>query len=926
MPEKKLFLLDAFALIYRAHFAFIKNPRINSKGLNTSAVFGFCNTLLEVLNKENPTHIAVVFDAPAVTNRELEYSEYKANREEMPEDLRMAIPYVKQLIDAFNIPSIMLNGYEADDLIGTLAKKAEKKGFTTYMMTPDKDFAQLVSQNIFMYRPGRGGNPAQKWGVNEVCERFEVDDPIKVIDILGLWGDSVDNIPGIPGIGEKTSKKLIKQYGSVENLIANAHELKGKQQENVINFAEQGLLSKKLATIILDAPVELDEQDLKVEAPDEEKILSLFSELEFRALSKRVLGENAKIEIPAPTAGTQMDLFNSHSEENNETGKELKSIENVNANYTLIVTEEERLKLISILKGSKTICFDTETTGINAHQAELVGLCFSVKKGEGFYVPISEEQETAKKELLEFLPVFHDESIEKVAQNIKYDLTILKRYGIEVKGPLFDTMIAHYLFQPDMKHGMDLLAENYLNYKTIPIESLIGKKGKNQRSMRDLDPKEVLNYAAEDADITLQLKDIFAAKLKETNNEDLFNQIEIPLSKVLAKMEMNGVNLDKEVLESFSNELDGSLTELRESILSHAGVEFNLDSPKQLGEVLFDHLKIDEKAKKTKTGQYQTNEDTLLKLVSKHPIIQFILDYRSLKKLKSTYVSALPNMVNPSTGRIHTSYMQTVAATGRLSSNNPNLQNIPIRTEKGREIRKAFIPKNDDFILLAADYSQIELRIIAALSKDQGMVNAFNSGTDIHSATASKVFDVELNQVTREQRSKAKMVNFGIIYGISAFGLSQRLNIPRKEAKFIIDSYFEKYSRIKEYMDESIDFARKNGYVKTIKNRKRYLKDINSSNAIVRGFAERNAINAPIQGSAADVIKIAMINIDEAMEQEKLKSSMILQVHDELVFDVYKPELNQVTELVKFHMENAVQIGVPLTVEMDTGSNWLEAH
>ncbi|HAE30183.1 MAG TPA: DNA polymerase I [Flavobacteriales bacterium] len=926
MPEKKLFLLDAFALIYRAHFAFIKNPRINSKGLNTSAVFGFCNTLLEVLNKENPTHIAVVFDAPAVTNRELEYSEYKANREEMPEDLRMAIPYVKQLIDAFNIPSIMLNGYEADDLIGTLAKKAEKKGFTTYMMTPDKDFAQLVSQNIFMYRPGRGGNPAQKWGVNEVCERFEVDDPIKVIDILGLWGDSVDNIPGIPGIGEKTSKKLIKQYGSVENLIANAHELKGKQQENVINFAEQGLLSKKLATIILDAPVELDEQDLKVEAPDEEKILSLFSELEFRALSKRVLGENAKIEIPAPTAGTQMDLFNSHSEENNETGKELKSIENVNANYTLIVTEEERLKLISILKDSKTICFDTETTGINAHQAELVGLCFSVKKGEGFYVPISEEQETAKKELLEFLPVFHDESIEKVAQNIKYDLTILKRYGIEVKGPLFDTMIAHYLFQPDMKHGMDLLAENYLNYKTIPIESLIGKKGKNQRSMRDLDPKEVLNYAAEDADITLQLKDIFAAKLKETNNEDLFNQIEIPLSKVLAKMEMNGVNLDKEVLESFSNELDGSLTELRESILSHAGVEFNLDSPKQLGEVLFDHLKIDEKAKKTKTGQYQTNEDTLLKLVSKHPIIQFILDYRSLKKLKSTYVSALPNMVNPSTGRIHTSYMQTVAATGRLSSNNPNLQNIPIRTEKGREIRKAFIPKNDDFILLAADYSQIELRIIAALSKDQGMVNAFNSGTDIHSATASKVFDVELDQVTREQRSKAKMVNFGIIYGISAFGLSQRLNIPRKEAKFIIDSYFEKYSRIKEYMDESIDFARKNGYVKTIKNRKRYLKDINSSNAIVRGFAERNAINAPIQGSAADVIKIAMINIDEAMEQEKLKSSMILQVHDELVFDVYKPELNQVTELVKFHMENAVQIGVPLTVEMDTGSNWLEAH
>ena len=927
MPEeKKLFLLDAFALIYRAHFAFIKNPRINSKGLNTSAVFGFCNTLLEVMRKENPSHIAVVFDAPAVTTRELEYSAYKANREEMPEDLRKAIPYVKKLIEAFNIPTFMLDGYEADDLIGTLAKKAEKRGFITYMMTPDKDFAQLVSENIFMYRPGRGGNPAEKWGVPEICERFEVDDPIKVIDILGLWGDSVDNIPGIPGIGEKTSKKLIGQYGSVENLIANAHELKGKQQENVINFAEQGLLSKKLATIILDAPIELDDQMCKVEEPDKEKILSLFNELEFRNLAKRVLGESTPPVDNPSSAGTQMDLFSSVSDEDSSVELKLKTIEDVKPNYQLVDSEEKRAKLIALLNASKSISFDTETTGVDQHTAELVGLCFSTKKSEGFYVPVPNEHHEAEKVVAEFSSLFVNESIEKVAQNIKYDLTILKRYGIEVKGPLFDTMIAHYLFQPDMKHGMDLLAENYLEYKTIPIESLIGKKGKNQRSMRELEPKEVLNYAAEDADITLQLKEIFASKLKESDNEALFNDIEIPLSKVLAKMEMHGVNLDIEVLSAFSEELDGSLITLKETILKHSQVDFNLDSPKQLGEVLFDHLKITDKAKKTKTGQYQTNEETLLKLVSKHPIIQVILDYRSLKKLKSTYVNALPAMVNSKSGRIHTNYMQTVAATGRLSSNNPNLQNIPIRTEKGREIRKAFIPKNDQHILLAADYSQIELRIIAALSQDPDMISAFRSGTDIHSVTAANVFNIDIDQVTRDQRSTAKMVNFGIIYGISAFGLSQRLNIPRKEAKFIIDSYFETYSRVKEYMDECIDFARKNGYVQTIRNRKRYLKDINSSNAIVRGFAERNAINAPIQGSAADIIKIAMINIDAAMEKEKLKSNMILQVHDELVFDVYNPELTKLKGLVKHHMENAVNIDVPLTVEMDTGSNWLEAH
>ncbi|MDA8714338.1 DNA polymerase I [Flavobacteriales bacterium] len=931
MPEeKKLFLLDAFALIYRAHFAFIKNPRINSKGLNTSAVLGFCNTLMEVLIKEKPTHIAVVFDAPAVTNRELEYAAYKANRQEMPEDLRTAIPYVKKLITAFNIPMVMLEGYEADDLIGTLAKQAEKLGFITYMMTPDKDFGQLVTEKTFMFRPGRGGKPAEKWGIPEICERFEVDDPIKVIDILGLWGDAVDNIPGIPGIGEKTSKKLIAQYGSVENLIANADDLKGKQKENVINFAEQGLLSKKLATIILDAPVKIDENSYKVQPPNKDQILELFSELEFRTLAKRVLGEDIVISTPAAnsiaTEGGQMDLFAQNTESAAPVFVELKTIEDVKPNYRLIKGFKERLELIQALNDARCFSFDTETTGLNQHTASLVGLCFSVNKAEGFYVPIPPDFESAVNIVQEFSEPFQNPKIQKVGQNIKYDITILARYDLTISGPLFDTMIAHYLFQPDMKHGMDILAENYLHYKTISIESLIGKKGKNQLSMGDIEPEKLVDYGAEDADITLQLKEIFEPKLKETNNEALFNNIEIPLSKVLAKMEAEGVNLDVQVLSNFSEELQKDLLVLQETILKEAGVDFNIDSPKQLGEVLFDHLKIDEKAKKTKTGQYQTNEETLIKLAPKNPIIQIVLDYRSLKKLKSTYVNALPELVNPNTGRIHTNYMQTVAATGRLSSNNPNLQNIPIRTEKGREIRKAFIPKNNDHILLAADYSQIELRIIAALSGDKDMISAFNSGTDIHSATAAKVFNVPLDEVTRDQRSKAKMVNFGIIYGISAFGLSQRLNIPRKEAKTIIESYFETYPGVKSYMENSMEYARKHGYVQTIMNRKRYLKDINSGNAIVRGFAERNAINAPIQGSAADIIKIAMINIDAALEKEKFKSKMILQVHDELVFDVYKPELDRLQELVKNHMENAVPFEVPLTVEMDTGNNWLEAH
>lgn len=923
---KKLFLLDAYALIYRAHFAFIKNPRINSKGLNTSAVFGFTNTLLEVLRKETPSHIAVVFDSPAQTTRAQEHSFYKANREEMPEDLRKAIPYVKQLVEAFNIPILMSDGYEADDIIGTLAKKAEKEGYVTYMMTPDKDFGQLVSEQIFMYRPGRGGKPAEVWGVKEVCEKFEVENPLQVIDILGLWGDAVDNIPGIPGIGEKTSKKLIAKYGSIEGLIEHVEELKGKQKENVINFAEQGLISKKLATILLDAPVEFEPDAFVVEAPDQGKILELFSELEFRTLAKRVLGADVTIQT-TPTKGDQMDLFHANTiEPAVEEPSEMKNLETVEHDYQLMDTPEKRSTLVAMLNASTCFCFDTETTGVDAQVVELVGMSFSIEKHKGYYVPIPENKDEAQSIVLEFKGPFFNNSIGKIAQNIKYDLTLLKRYGLDVKGPLYDTMIAHYLIQPDMKHGMDILAETYLSYHPQPIETLIGKKGKNQKSMRDVEVEKVAEYAAEDTDITLQLWEKFKPMLQEHKVDKLFTDMEIPLTKVLTKMEMEGVNLDTDVLKTFSTELGDSLVELQDQILEMAGMPFNIDSPRQLGEILFDRLQLDAKAKKTKTGQYSTNEETLKKLVGKHDIIDKVLDYRSLKKLKSTYVDTLPELVNPNTGRIHTSYMQTVATTGRLSSNNPNLQNIPIRTEKGREIRKAFIPRDENHVLLAADYSQIELRIIAALSKDQGMIEAFREGHDIHSATASKVFDVAMKEVTREMRSKAKMVNFGIIYGISAFGLSQRLGIPRKEAKSIIDSYFEKYSRIKEYMDESIEFARKNGYVQTIMERKRILKDINSANAIVRGFAERNAINAPIQGSAADVIKMAMINIDRCMEEQEFQSKMILQVHDELVFDVYQPELEQLQTLVKHEMEHAVELEVPLTVEMDTGRNWLDAH
>ena len=934
--KKKLFLLDAFALIYRAYFAFGKNQRYNSKGLNTSAMLGFTNTLIEVLEKQKPTHIAVVFDAPGgATNREEVFTDYKAGREAMPEDLKTSIPYIKQIIEAFNIPMYLLEGYEADDIIGTMAKEAERQGFETYMMTPDKDFGQLVSENIFMYKPAAYGKPAQKMGISEVCEKFGVENPLQVIDILGLWGDAVDNIPGIPGIGEKTSKILIAKYGSVEGLIAHAHELKGKQKENVINFAEQGLLSKMLATIILDVPVAYDLADMMLEAPNEDKITEIFAELEFRNLAKRILGREIQIKpaaIPLQPGG-QMDLFGNVMETaveqkqavTEEAPLEAKDITNSKHSYHFVQTAEERAKLIADISKEKSFCFDTETTGLNPFEAEIVGMSISWKEGEAYYVPLSEKKEEATAVLSEFKDLFESETIEKVGQNLKYDINVLTNYTIQVKGSLFDTMIAHYLIQPDMRHNMDLLAETYLGYKTVSIETLIGKKGKKQKTMRDIPQEEILDYACEDADITLRLKNQFEPKMNATLKK-LMDEIEIPLIPVLSAMEKEGINLDVKALAKFSEELEVSVTDLTKQILDLSGEEFNLDSPKQLGEVLFDKMKIVEKAKKTKTGQYSTGEDVLSKLANKHEIVPLILEYRSLKKLKSTYVDALPELVNAEDGKIHTSYMQTVAATGRLSSTNPNLQNIPIRTIKGREIRKAFIPRNDDFTLLAADYSQIELRIIAALSEDENMQEAFLKGEDIHTATAAKVFGVEKDAVDRDMRSKAKAVNFGIIYGVSAFGLSQNLNISRKEAKEIIETYFEQYPKLKAYMENNVTFAKEHGYVETIMNRRRNLNNINSANAIVRGHAERNAVNAPIQGSAADIIKIAMINIHKEFEKQQFKSKMLLQVHDELVFDVFKPELDQIKAIVKDKMENAVKLSVPLDVEMNAAENWLLAH
>jgi DNA polymerase-1 len=930
--EKKLFLLDAFALIYRAYYSFISNPRISSKGFNTSAMFGFTNTLFDLINKENPTHIAVVFDPPSGDQKNFrveQYAEYKANREAMPEDIARSIPYIKAIVEGFNIPALEVEGFEADDVIGTLAKKAAKKGYTVYMMTPDKDYGQLVEENIFMYKPARGGGDVEIMGVKEICEKYGIERPDQVIDILGMMGDAVDNIPGIPGVGEKTAIKFVQQFDSVEGLYENLDQLKGKMKEKVEANKELAFMSKELATIILDVPIELNEKNLIREEPNQEKLIEIFTELEFKTMAKRMLGEEITI-VQSASASSQLDLFstpetNVQEAEENIKVDDLKSIENIKHNYQAIEDKEARQALISNLKNQKSFCFDTETTGIDALTAELVGMSFCWEKGTAFYVPIPENQDEAKSIVAEFKSVFENEA-EKVGQNLKYDNEVLHRYGIHVQGFLYDTMIAHYLLHPDMRHNMDEMSEYYLQYKPVSIESLIGKKGKGQGSMRDVPLTEITEYAAEDADITWQLKQALDIELDKDHLFKLFKEIESPLIPVLTQMEIEGINLDVDALKTFSKELGKDIEQLEKKILELAGINFNIDSPKQLGEMLFDHLKIDEKAKKTKSGQYVTREDTLQKLANRHEIIPLILDYRSVKKLKSTYVDSLPELVNPSSSRIHTNYMQTVAATGRLSSNNPNLQNIPIRTERGRLIRKAFIPRDKNHVILAADYSQVELRIIAALSKDEGMIEAFKNGLDIHAATASKVFNVALEDVTRDQRSKAKAVNFGIAYGQGAFGLAENLNISRTEAKEIIDNYFKEFPGIQEYKQMAIESAREKGYAETLLNRRRYLPDINSRNATVKAAAERNAINAPIQGSAADIIKLAMINIHRLFTQRGFKSKMLLQVHDELVFDAEKTELETIIPLIKQEMESAYIIDVPLVVDINHGNNWLEAH
>jgi len=923
--EKKLFLLDAYALIFRAYFAFINNPRVTSKGLDTSAIFGFTTTLLEVLEKQKPSHIAIVYDTDAPTQRHEEYKEYKANRDETPEAIKISVPYIKRIADAFNIPFLGVDGYEADDVIGTLAKKAEKEGFEVFMMTPDKDFGQLVSEHIKMYRPGRQGNPAEIWGIEEILKKFDIDEVDQVVDYLGMMGDSVDNIPGFPGVGPKTASKLLKQYGSMEKMLEHKDEIKGKLGERIREHEEQGRLSKKLARIIIDVPIDFDGKAFEKEEPEEEKIKEIFSELEFRTLLKRVTGE--KLERPAPKAakGGQTDLFGSVEEAGEETPSgEYKTIENSDHFYQLVSHPKERKLLLENLLKQKEVCFDTETTDIEASDAELVGIAFSYEPGKAYYVDTPKGEE--KSIVQEFKPFFEEESILKVGQNIKYDISVLKNYDIDVKGEMFDTMLAHYLIQPDMRHNMDVLAETYLHYRPVSIESLIGKKGKNQGSMRDVEPAKVKEYAGEDADITLRLKHIFEPKLKEAETLSVFDNIEMPLVPVLADMESEGINLDKGALEKLSKELTNDIERLEKEITEIAGTTFNIASPKQLGEVLFDKMKLVEKPKKTKSGQYATSEDILQDLAKEHEIAQKILDYRQLSKLKSTYVDALPLMISPVTNRVHTSFSQAVAATGRLSSNNPNLQNIPIRTKRGQEVRKAFIPRGEDHLILAADYSQIELRLIAELSGDEAMMEAFLKNQDIHAATAAKVFGVSPEEVTREQRSNAKTVNFGIIYGVSAFGLSQQTTLNRSEASEIIKSYFKTYPGIRDYIEEQKEFARKNGYVETIMKRKRYLKDINSRNHTVRSHAERNAVNAPIQGSAADIIKLAMIKIHQELTKKEFKAKMVLQVHDELVFDSPESEIDIIKPIIKEAMENAVKTKVPLIVDFGQGRNWLEAH
>ncbi len=930
MSDKKLFLLDAYALIFRAYYAFIKNPRITSYGLNTSAIFGFTNTLLDVLQNQKPTHIAVVFDHKSENIRKQDYPLYKANRDETPEDIKLSEPYIRRVIDAFNIPILEAEGYEADDVIGTLTKKAEAAGFTTYMMTPDKDFGQLVTEKSLMYKPARSGNSAEVWGPAEVCERFKLDNTLQVIDYLGLMGDAVDNIPGVPGVGPKTASTLLKQYGTMEKLYENTHELKGKLKEKVEDNKEQAFMSRKLATILLDAPVDFDESSLITEEPNKDAIRKIFDEVEFKTLYKRVLGES-----PASiSSGGQQSLFgdmptsgstsSATKVANKITG--VKTIEDVKHQYELVDTDEKRASLLEKLLKQKTVCFDTETTSLDPLLARILGCAFSFELNKGYYVTFPDDFEETKAILEFFNPFFLNKEIEMVLQNAKYDITVLWNYDIEVEGKLFDTMLAHYLIEPDQRHNMDYLAETYLGYKPISITDLIGKKGKNQLSFDTVPLDKATEYAVEDADITLQLKEAFGPSLVSEEVRSVFDRIEIPLIKVLGRMEREGVNVNTEFLANYSSELEKESAEIEKTIYEQAGVTFNIASPKQLGEVLFDHMKLDAKAKKTKTGQYKTDEATLTKLADVHALPKMILEYRHNQKLKSTYVDAIPRLVNPNTNRVHTNFAQAVAATGRLSSTNPNLQNIPIRTDKGREIRKAFIPRDENHILVAADYSQIELRIVASMSGDEAMSEAFVNGLDIHTATAAKVFEVELEDVTKEQRYKAKSVNFGLIYGQGASGLSQNLKIKRSEAQELIDAYFDQFSGIKKYMDDTIKTCRDYGYVKTLMGRKRQIRDINSQNRTVVGFAERNAVNAPIQGSAADMIKLAMINIDAALRLQGFKSKMILQVHDELLFDVHKDELDSLKMLIKPLMEHAMPLNVPTLVEIGEGQTWLEAH
>lgn len=921
---EKLFLLDAYALIYRAYYAFIKNPRINSKGLNTSAILGFVNTLEEVLNKEQPSHIGIAFDPAGPTFRHEAYEQYKAQREETPEGIRTAVPYIKDIIRAYRIPILEVPGYEADDVIGTLAHQADARGVDTFMMTPDKDYGQLVTEHVKMYRPKYGDKEFEVLGVEEVKEKYGLSSPAQVIDMLGLMGDSADNIPGCPGVGEKTATKLIQQFGSIENLLAGTDQLKGALKTKIETNRKQIEFSKFLATIKTDVPIELDMEQLKKEDADEEKLRSLFEELEFRTLLDRKFKKETQQPVADLFQGTLFADFTANPQEESKNSS-LTKYNKADFDYQLIDTEEKRKEIIDLFLTNDFLSLDTETTGTDPISAKLVGLSFSIRENQAFYVPIPQNDEEAQKIVNEFKPVYENENILKIGQNIKYDLLVLQNYGVELKGKIFDTMIAHYLLQPELHHGMDYLAEVYLNYQTIHIEELIGSKGKNQKNMADLPPTAVYEYACEDADVTLKLKNVLEPLLKENDCDRLFWEIEMPLMPVLAYMERNGVCIDREGLKETSRLYTEEMNRIEKEIHELAGTDFNIASPKQVGEVLFDRLKIVDKPKKTKTGQYVTSEEVLESLRTKHPVVEKILEHRGLKKLLGTYIDALPKLVNPATGHIHTSFNQTITTTGRLSSSNPNLQNIPVRNEYGKEIRKAFIPE-EGCLFFSADYSQIELRIMAHLSGDEHMIEAFRNGQDIHTATAAKIFKKELDEVTKEERSKAKTANFGIIYGITAFGLAERMGVSRTEAKELIEGYFLTYPKVKEYMNRSIEMAREKGYTETVYHRKCHLRDINSHNAVVRGYAERNAINSPIQGSAADIIKIAMIRIYRRFREEQLRSKMILQVHDELNFSVYPEEKEKVQQIVIEEMENAYSMLVPLEADYGWGKNWLEAH